>query len=63
MTHRHSHQSSPNRHSDSSKSSQQSALRNALVFTSLFMVVEFLGGLFTNSLALMADAGHMLTDS
>ena len=26
------------------------------------MIVEFFGGLFTNSLALMADAGHMLTD-
>jgi cobalt-zinc-cadmium efflux system protein len=26
------------------------------------MVIEFLGGLLTNSLALMADAGHMLTD-
>jgi len=62
MTHRHSHPSSSTRHSDASKFSQQSALRNALVFTSLFMVVEFLGGLFTNSLALMADAGHMLTD-
>jgi len=62
MTHRHSHPSSSTRHSDASKFSQKSALRNALVFTSLFMVVEFLGGLFTNSLALMADAGHMLTD-
>jgi cobalt-zinc-cadmium efflux system protein len=62
MTHRHSHQSSSERHSDSPKFSQQSALRNALVFTGLFMIVEFLGGLFTNSLALMSDAGHMLTD-
>ena len=26
------------------------------------MVAEFFGGLFTNSLALMADAGHMLSD-
>jgi cobalt-zinc-cadmium efflux system protein len=30
--------------------------------TAAFMVVEFFGGLFANSLALMADAAHMLTD-
>ena len=35
----------------------------ALTITSVFMVVEFLGGLWTNSLALLADAGHMLTDA
>ncbi len=27
------------------------------------MIIEFLGGLVTNSLALMADSGHMLTDA
>ena len=62
MTHHHSHLSSSKKCPDSSQFSQQSALRSALMLTSLFMVVEFLGGLFTNSLALMADAGHMLTD-
>jgi cobalt-zinc-cadmium efflux system protein len=30
--------------------------------TSFYMIVEFLGGLWTGSLALLADAGHMLTD-
>lgn len=39
------------------------ALKTALIITATFMVVEFLGGLWTNSLALMADAGHMLTDA
>lgn len=39
------------------------ALRVALVITVTFMLVEFLGGLWTNSLALLADAGHMLTDA
>lgn len=39
------------------------ALQIALVITVVFMVVEFLGGLWTNSLALLADASHMLTDS
>ena len=31
--------------------------------TSLFMVVEVIGGVISGSLALIADAGHMLTDS
>ncbi len=34
----------------------------ALGLTSGFLVVEVAGGLFTGSLALLADAGHMLTD-
>jgi len=38
------------------------ALKIALIITAVFMVVEFAGGLWTNSLALTADAGHMLTD-
>jgi cobalt-zinc-cadmium efflux system protein len=35
----------------------------AVVFTCGFMLVEVAGGLLTGSLALLADAGHMLTDS
>lgn len=34
----------------------------ALVINFLFLIVEFIGGLLTGSLALLADAGHMLTD-
>lgn len=37
-------------------------LRLALVLTAAFLVAEVVGGLLTNSLALLADAGHMLTD-
>ena len=33
-----------------------------LVITATFMVVEFAAGLISGSLALVADAGHMLTD-
>ncbi len=33
-----------------------------LVLTAVFMVVELVGGWIANSLALMADAGHMLSD-
>jgi cobalt-zinc-cadmium efflux system protein len=35
----------------------------ALVITTVFLVLEVIGGLLTNSLALLADAGHMLTDA
>lgn len=35
----------------------------AFVLTAVFMLVEFVGGLLASSLALMADAGHMLTDA
>ncbi|MFT3927898.1 MAG: cation diffusion facilitator family transporter [Myxococcales bacterium] len=35
----------------------------ALVLTAGFMVVEVVSGLMTHSLALLSDAGHMLTDS
>ena len=33
-----------------------------LVINFLFLIIEFVGGLLTGSLALLADAGHMLTD-
>jgi len=37
-------------------------LRGALAVTAIFLVVEVIGGWLANSLALLADAGHMLTD-
>ncbi|MCU0606591.1 MAG: cation diffusion facilitator family transporter, partial [Candidatus Edwardsbacteria bacterium] len=38
------------------------ALRWTLLLTAIFMVVEFAGGFWSGSLALVSDAGHMLTD-
>ncbi len=35
----------------------------AFILITAFMVVEFVGGLLTQSLALLADAGHMLSDA
>ena len=35
----------------------------ALVLTGTFMIVEVIGGILSGSLALLADAGHMLTDT
>jgi len=37
-------------------------LKWALAMTSAFFVAEVAGGLFTNSLALLSDAGHMFSD-
>ena len=39
------------------------ALRLTLVLTATFTVVEVVGGLVTGSLALLADAAHMLSDN
>jgi len=38
------------------------ALRTILVLSATYMVAEAVGGVLTNSLALLADAGHMLSD-
>ncbi len=38
------------------------ALGIAIGVTAAIMAVEFIGGILSNSLALMSDAGHMLTD-
>ena len=38
-------------------------LKGALALTASFMVVEAVGGVLTGSLALVADAAHMLTDA
>jgi len=38
------------------------ALRLTLILTAILMVVEVIGGIASNSIALLADAGHMFTD-
>lgn len=52
------HTGHPNR-----RAGQRSRLRWVLGLTTVFMVVEVVGGLLSGSLALVADAGHMLSDS
>jgi cobalt-zinc-cadmium efflux system protein len=39
-----------------------SALKLALVLTTVILVIELAGGLLSHSLALLSDAGHVLTD-
>ena len=44
------------------RTQQRRSLLAVLLMTGTFMAIEVIGGLFTQSLALLADAGHMLTD-
>lgn len=50
-------------HDHHSDSGNRRRVQIALAITALFTIVEVVGGLVTHSLALLADAGHMLTDS
>jgi cobalt-zinc-cadmium efflux system protein len=54
----HSHTNCNN----SEYSSNQRKMLSVLLITSLIMIAEVIGGLLANSLALLSDAGHMLTD-
>lgn len=45
------------------KDSNSKRLLTAFLVTAVFMVAEVVGGLLSGSLALLADAGHMLTDA
>jgi len=49
-------------HSHGDPRDQVRRLRLALAITATFLVAEVVGGILSNSLALLADAGHMLTD-
>jgi len=43
-------------------SGRESTLKRAIVLTAVILVVELAGGLLSHSLALLSDAGHVLTD-
>ena len=58
MPHQHKHKRS-HAHTPTNKK----ILSTSLVIISSYMIIEFLGGYYFNSLALMADAGHMANDS
>jgi cobalt-zinc-cadmium efflux system protein len=45
------------------RSQNKKRLRITLILSVTYMVAEFVGGILTNSLALLADAGHMLADA
>jgi cobalt-zinc-cadmium efflux system protein len=50
-------------HSHDHSNAARRALAIVFALTAGFMVVEVVGGLLTGSLALLADAGHMLSDA
>ena len=56
--HAHKHNGSARERSASAKGS----IKTALIITATVLVIELIGGIYSNSLALLADAGHMLTD-
>ena len=58
MGHEHSHS-----HGAGSHNANMRALAIVFTLTTTFMVVEVIGGLLIGSLALLADAGHMLSDA
>ena len=48
---------------DKKSISQIKSLKLVLIITSSFIVIEILAGIFTHSLSLISDAGHMFTDA
>jgi cobalt-zinc-cadmium efflux system protein len=50
-------------HIQSSTSEHRKALLVVLGLTVIYLAAEVMGGILTNSLALLADAAHMLTDA
>ncbi|ARF16850.1 cation diffusion facilitator family transporter [Sporosarcina ureae] len=53
MNHNHNHAHGTNK----------KALMISFIIITIYMIIEAIGGFLTNSLALLSDAGHMLSDS
>ncbi|MET1014629.1 MAG: cation diffusion facilitator family transporter [Paenisporosarcina sp.] len=58
MGHNHDHS-----HFGDKREGNKKGLILALIITTGIMILEFFGGLLTNSLALLSDSGHMLSDA
>src|SRR5271155_2773573 len=73
MAHSHGHRHGPHDHDhghahghaghDHAAGATETVLLWALLLTASFMVAEAIGGWIAGSLALMADAAHMLADA
>jgi cobalt-zinc-cadmium efflux system protein len=61
--HGYSHFGHHHHHHDAGREGNRKALMIALALTAGILVLEFIGGLLTNSLALLSDSGHMLSDA
>ena len=49
-------------HAQTLRSDERRRLRLVLIITFVYFVTELAGGFYANSLALLTDAVHMLTD-
>lgn len=70
MSHAHSHDhdhahdhGAGHSHAPSVSAANERVVLTGFALTASFMLVEVVGGVLSNSLALIADAGHMLTDA
>lgn len=70
MSHAHSHDHNHSHdhgaghsHAPSVSAANERVVLTGFALTASFMLVEVVGGVLSNSLALIADAGHMLTDA
>lgn len=61
--HLHAHHKGDAKHTHVVEGRSQGALAFALALTLLFATVEVVAGFISNSLALISDAGHMVTDA
>lgn len=61
--HGHGHDHHHDHDHDHGRDGNKKGLLIALIITAGIMLLEFFGGLFTNSLALLSDSGHMLSDT
>lgn len=59
----HDHHHHHHHHFEEQRDGNKKGLMIALGITTVIMVLQFFGGLITNSLALLADSGHMLSDA
>jgi cobalt-zinc-cadmium efflux system protein len=61
--HGHDHHHGPHAHGLHDRVSSTRALKWSLALTVVILIAEGVGGWLSNSLALLADAGHVLTDA
>jgi cobalt-zinc-cadmium efflux system protein len=60
--HDHGHGHGGHHHAHSMRGKAPTVIVRAILVTFVFMIVELVGGWMSNSLALISDAAHMLTD-
>jgi cation diffusion facilitator family transporter len=60
---KHDHPEAVHSHADEHENADRRYLTGALVLIVAYMIAEVVVGIAANSLALISDAGHMLTDA